>query len=457
MESIKIFSTTNTSDLAEGRSLIGPASSSMRRERQSSIGTIADAPLPEKDESTQESDSTSTTKQDSILDKYDEDLATFLIRRASANDSLANYFFWYLAVECEGHKSFAGSASGKSGGSAMITEASLATTTPEKTTDNSNAGSVVNEMYMTMMKRFSTRLLLGTTEMVARRRFLQRQQEFVISLVRIMDDVASENGNRTKKIEKLQTILASQQARHRFSFSARDPLPLPLDPEVKIVDVVASEATLFKSAMMPAKLAFRLSDGSVYYTIFKHGDDLRQDDLVLQMIILMDKLLRMENLDLKLTPYRVLACNSKHGFVQYIDSLSVAEVISNENSIQNYLRKISAQPMASSLLNSGSMMINSEFQVVTSGELIVAVALLSEDHINLFFCTVPPKPIPTESPGVGGVTSSPTSSGTISTASSNTNLSAMSISPEIMENYVKSCGKFAILFRSSVDTNQNVL
>ena len=47
--------------------------------------------------------------------------------------------------------------------------------------------------------------------------------------------------------------------------------------------------------------------------MFKHGDDLRQDQLILQLITLMDQLLRRENLDLKLTPYSVLACSADHG------------------------------------------------------------------------------------------------------------------------------------------------
>ena len=47
--------------------------------------------------------------------------------------------------------------------------------------------------------------------------------------------------------------------------------------------------------------------------MFKLGDDLRQDQLILQLITLMDKILRRENLDLKLTPYNVLACSSNHG------------------------------------------------------------------------------------------------------------------------------------------------
>lgn len=87
------------------------------------------------------------------------------------------------------------------------------------------------------------------------------------------------------------------------------------------------------------RLTFLTTGSTEYVAIFKHGDDLRQDQLILQMITLMDKLLQKENLDLKLTPYRVLATSSKHGFMQYIDSITVAEVLNTEGSILNFFRK----------------------------------------------------------------------------------------------------------------------
>lgn len=95
---------------------------------------------------------------------------------------------------------------------------------------------------------------------------------------------------------------------------------------------------LFKSAMMPSRLTFTTTTGINYMAIFKCGDDLRQDQLVMQMITLMDQLLRCENLDLKLTPYRVLATSSKHGFMQFINSMTVAEACKVGGTLLQYFQ-----------------------------------------------------------------------------------------------------------------------
>ena len=46
--------------------------------------------------------------------------------------------------------------------------------------------------------------------------------------------------------------------------------------------------------------------------IYKLGDDLRQDQLVVQLFGLMDRLLKAEHLDLCLTPYRCAPCLPQH-------------------------------------------------------------------------------------------------------------------------------------------------
>jgi phosphatidylinositol 3-kinase len=198
-----------------------------------------------------------------------------------------------------------------------------------------------------------------------------------------MKMVSKENKNRLGKIEKLKESLADLEIL-KFDFTHMDPpLSLPLDPSVKIQGILPQKATLFKSQLMPCRLTLRttiyeksISDQAgkarigilstsplaatdtdgfpphmsrdsptsespflEYNIIFKHGDDLRQDQLILQTITLMDKLLRRENLDLKLTPYRVLATSTRHGFVQYIESMSLAEIRANEGSIQNFFRR----------------------------------------------------------------------------------------------------------------------
>nr|XP_039263530.1 phosphatidylinositol 3-kinase catalytic subunit type 3-like isoform X1 [Styela clava] len=239
------------------------------------------------------------------------DLATFLIERACKNSTLANYFYWYLLVECEEQES----------------------SDHEKRRDA--------DMYITVMKRFSYALLKGDRQCRIRRSQLAGQQKFVNKIVWLMKTLQKDSSNRKRKIEKLRAMLADPDS-SSYNFSNFDPLPLPLDPEVKVNGILADKASLYKSALMPAKLTFRVADGkSTYTTLFKHGDDLRQDQLILQIITLMDSLLQKENLDLKLTPYKVLATSTKHGFVHCIESKSVAEVLATEGSIQNYFRKLS--------------------------------------------------------------------------------------------------------------------
>lgn len=59
----------------------------------------------------------------------------------------------------------------------------------------------------------------------------------------------------------------------------------------------------------------------------------------MQVVMLMDKILRNENMDLKLTPYSVMATGVDHGFNQFIPSMTLAHILSaNGNSLLAYFR-----------------------------------------------------------------------------------------------------------------------
>lgn len=118
------------------------------------------------------------------------------------------------------------------------------------------------------------------------------------------------------------------------------PLALPLDPTIQVTGIIPERAGMFKSQLLPLHLTFTCLDGTEYPIIFKTGDDLRQDQLVVQIFTLMDRLLRKENLDLRITPYKVLATGIDHGIflflllssflgmLQFVPSKAIASILS---------------------------------------------------------------------------------------------------------------------------------
>ena len=118
-----------------------------------------------------------------------------------------------------------------------------------------------------------------------------------------------------------------------------------------MTSIAADRCSVFKSNLFPLLLWFetieatrQLEDDVAvinpdYPIIFKSGDDLRQDQLVIQLFTLMDRLLRKENLDLRLSPYSVLATSVNEGMIQFVPSKSLAAIMAEHGSLQNFLRQ----------------------------------------------------------------------------------------------------------------------
>ncbi|RAK75073.1 phosphatidylinositol 3-kinase VPS34 [Aspergillus fijiensis CBS 313.89] len=232
---------------------------------------------------------------------HDSSLANFLVTRAANNFKLGSYLHWYLMVECDD-------------------------TGPGTLSAQRRLFARVEYYFMTELEQIQPE----------HRKTLLRQGELVVILTKIAKDVRFSRDNRILKIEKLKKFL--KDPKHEL-LQIDPPLPLPLDPEIMVTGCHPDEANVFKSSLSPLQIVFKTADGRKYPILFKVGDDLRQDQLVIQIIILMDRLLQKENLDLKLTPYRILATNATAGAVQFIPSASLSAISAKYKSVLAYLKE----------------------------------------------------------------------------------------------------------------------
>jgi phosphatidylinositol 3-kinase len=232
----------------------------------------------------------------------DSSLARFLVTRAANSFNLGNFLHWYLMVEISDFSN-------------------------DQAPEHRDLFAKVEYDFMEELERTP----LG----VEVRKTFRRQGELLTVLAKISKDVRFGGGDRTAKLVRLKKALADPK-NDLVSF---DPLPLPLDPSVSINGIYPEECNVLKSSLLPMVLNFKTTMNTKYPIIFKVGDDLRQDQLVIQVITLMDQLLKKENLDLKLTPYRILATSSSAGAFQFIPSMSIAAAVQkHKGSLLAYLR-----------------------------------------------------------------------------------------------------------------------
>lgn len=153
---------------------------------------------------------------------------------------------------------------------------------------------------------------------------LRSQEKFVQTLNEISKSVDEASGNIEKKTDVLRKALTESTDLQNLD------LLLPVDPSIKVKSIIPAKAHIFKSSQMPMSLTFQTANSSTpndqYTVIFKRGDDLRQDQLIMQMIHIMDNILKAERLNLYLTPYAILATSLNEGFVQYIRATPVADL-----------------------------------------------------------------------------------------------------------------------------------
>lgn len=94
----------------------------------------------------------------------------------------------------------------------------------------------------------------------------------------------------------------------------------PVEPKFIVRDFNIDKCTFFKSKKVPILLWLQngYKGGGVHPVLFKNGDDLRQDILTLQLIQIMDKIWLEHNLDLNMTPYKVIGTHCMQGYLEFV-------------------------------------------------------------------------------------------------------------------------------------------
>lgn len=197
---------------------------------------------------------------------------------------------------------------------------------------------------------------------------LSAQDEFITGVLDIQQRCRDARGKKDVKEEQLKVLLAKEGYNKS---PAREPIPLPSAPEVFVNGVHPETAKMFKSALYPALIDFYVESitdlqiksssssstkahkgasflehkPSSFKVIVKTGDDLRQDQLIMMMIQLMDGLLKRAALDLCLTPYAILATSATSGLVEFVEgSIPMSQILSqHNNSVMQFFQANASQ------------------------------------------------------------------------------------------------------------------
>ncbi|XP_014307217.1 phosphatidylinositol 4-phosphate 3-kinase C2 domain-containing subunit gamma [Myotis lucifugus] len=138
-------------------------------------------------------------------------------------------------------------------------------------------------------------------------------------------------GEKVKSASELQRqdVLKKEIGRLEEFFQSIHTCHLPLNPAVCIKGIDHKACSYFTSNALPLKITFINANpmGKNISIIFKAGDDLRQDMLVLQIVQMMDNIWLQEGLDMQMIIYRCLSTGKGQGLVQMVpDAVTLAKI-----------------------------------------------------------------------------------------------------------------------------------
>ncbi|XP_055009582.1 phosphatidylinositol 4,5-bisphosphate 3-kinase catalytic subunit gamma isoform isoform X1 [Boleophthalmus pectinirostris] len=107
---------------------------------------------------------------------------------------------------------------------------------------------------------------------------------------------------------------------------------VPYDPGLRAGALLIEQCKVMASKKKPVWLQFKRADPTTLCKdpigiIFKDGDDLRQDMLILQILLIMESIWETESLDLCLLPYGCISTGNRIGMIEIVkDATTIANI-----------------------------------------------------------------------------------------------------------------------------------
>ncbi|KRX14069.1 Histone deacetylase 8 [Trichinella nelsoni] len=157
-----------------------------------------------------------------------------------------------------------------------------------------------------------------------------------VDLLSRLDSISEMVKRESRDDKKSKTLLV--QLHLLDSWLLQTHVRVPLNPSVLAVGVFTENSKIYRSLTCPVKVSFRTVNSN-FDIMYKSGDDLRQDSLVLQMIRLMDYLWLKEHLDLRMVVFRILPLQDKKGVIELVkNSKTLREIQVEEGGMTGVLR-----------------------------------------------------------------------------------------------------------------------
>ena len=255
--------------------------------------------------------------EDISMKNVNSPLVQFLIERCCKDIILSSSFFWF--IECE-----------------------------SDTNDQGHKISEVNETITKIYGLIRDKFFEDIKKYPENFKIINNEVGFKSELVKI-SAALSKVGKVENKKKELHNLIDNSEK----TFMQETEYYLPIDPKLKIKGTITESCTVFKSAKCPVKYTFKVTEDSKknnhhddkdhIRVMFKYGDDLRQDQLILQMINYMDSLLKNMHLDYEFTTYKTLATSKSDGFVEFVPNSKTIFDIKREynNQIRAFYEEIS--------------------------------------------------------------------------------------------------------------------